>query len=110
MFQFTLPHGERPRDGHGIGLLLEVSIHAPAWGATEDGLKAARDVLVSIHAPAWGATAPPKRPPLAPLSFNSRSRMGSDPARPPPQNRPMHVSIHAPAWGATGNRAQRESR
>jgi len=33
-----------------------VSIHAPAWGATYDGLKLIFDYLVSIHAPAWGAT------------------------------------------------------
>ena len=33
-----------------------VSIHAPAWGATQrDGLLRSFDA-VSIHAPAWGAT------------------------------------------------------
>ncbi len=101
-FQSTPPHGgrrsayaaeagrrarfnPRPRMG-GDGQVLvigraaeEVSIHAPAWGATEalcgraDGVGA-----VSIHAPAWGATLPCLR-----------------------RGQARHVSIHAPAWGAT---------
>ncbi len=33
-----------------------VSIHAPAWGATEYEEANYREELVSIHAPAWGAT------------------------------------------------------
>ncbi len=34
-----------------------VSIHAPAWGATDIGGEIGRINKVSIHAPAWGATA-----------------------------------------------------
>ena len=35
---------------------MEISIHAPAWGATpERGTDGGRRVI-SIHAPAWGAT------------------------------------------------------
>ena len=34
-FQSTLPRGERHRKGHIKNRLREVSIHAPAWGATE---------------------------------------------------------------------------
>ena len=34
----------------------EVSIHAPAWGATSAHHGACIDKQVSIHAPAWGAT------------------------------------------------------
>ena len=33
-----------------------VSIHAPAWGATDSSLRFAAMRFVSIHAPAWGAT------------------------------------------------------
>ena len=33
-----------------------VSIHAPAWGATEAVQRVAVMSDVSIHAPAWGAT------------------------------------------------------
>ena len=76
-FQFTLPHGERhrrPRQGRDVARFNsrsrmgsdpvrpeetignEVSIHAPAWGAT--CVSACSDIkrAVSIHAPAWGAT------------------------------------------------------
>ena len=33
-----------------------VSIHAPAWGATGDAIAVQYVQNVSIHAPAWGAT------------------------------------------------------
>ena len=33
-----------------------ISIHAPAWGATEDTCSAVPRGKISIHAPAWGAT------------------------------------------------------
>ena len=93
------PHGaiQTPRGGS----FREVSIHAPAWGAT-DALLADfqesilfqsthprgvrlrhswlqyRPLAVSIHAPTWGAT--------------SREAGSSQEFR---------VSIHAPTWGAT---------
>ena len=55
-----------------------VSIHAPAWGATVDGIHSSITITVSIHAPAWGAT-------LASIWSYLLAL----------------VSIHAPAWGAT---------
>ena len=81
----------------------DVSIHAPAWGATGWSLPPARKTasfnprtrvgcdllhgcfaahagLVSIHAPAWGATrTPPSSRPAWP-SFNPRTRVGCDTA------------------------------
>jgi len=33
-----------------------VSIHAPAWGATQNNQEEIQEEFVSIHAPAWGAT------------------------------------------------------
>ena len=33
-----------------------ISIHAPAWGATDRRLQTALEHEISIHAPAWGAT------------------------------------------------------
>ena len=56
----------------------QVSIHAPAWGATNQADQNYWWWNVSIHAPAWGATCMP-----------------SDSAE------EESVSIHAPAWGAT---------
>ena len=55
-----------------------VSIHAPAWGATQLLLDMEDMQPVSIHAPAWGATIREYGYPLI-----------------------SKVSIHAPAWGAT---------
>ena len=77
LFQSTPPHGGRPPNkgessparcfnprprmgGDAVPefsrVLFQVSIHAPAWGATQQNEKMLRGLLVSIHAPAWGAT------------------------------------------------------
>ena len=55
-----------------------VSIHAPAWGATNADWVIALRGKVSIHAPAWGAT-------MVIINIHKGN----------------YVSIHAPAWGAT---------
>ena len=75
-FQSTLPRGERPSMS-ALKYRLEVSIHAPARGATTDS-----DQFYGLD------------------MFNPRSRAGSDPKAQAcwPQAR---VSIHAPARGAT---------
>ena len=78
-FQFTLPRGERHQPPSRHRSPNQVSIHAPAWGATRR--RSARRW--------WTAR------------FNSRSRVGSDNNA---GHAPIdfgHVSIHAPAWGAT---------
>ena len=78
---------------------------------------------VSIHAPAWGATRSPAVASAWPLSFNPRTRVGCDErkrqfSRAAKMFQSTHprgvrhpdgmrlrvmaiVSIHAPAWGAT---------
>ena len=83
-----------------MSLSREISIHAPAWGATTPRLSRAAwrsfqstrprgarqerpglfvlSYTISIHAPAWGAT-------VAVVGLRALSR----------------ISIHAPAWGAT---------
>ena len=35
---------------------LDISIHAPAWGATESVREVGKQTVISIHAPTWGAT------------------------------------------------------
>ena len=35
---------------------INISIHAPAWGATLDIIIDKLGEVISIHAPAWGAT------------------------------------------------------
>ena len=57
---------------------FQISIHAPAWGATTLHLLAQEKLIISIHAPAWGAT-------------EVMRSVGQD----------IFISIHAPAWGAT---------
>ena len=61
-FQFTLPHGERLADFRACNALSDVSIHAPARGATGGVCLSLSCVNVSIHAPAWGATRSPLHP------------------------------------------------
>ena len=98
-FQFTLPRGERPTTRQEILRDMEVSIHAPARGATGLTTELSQLIGVSIHAPARGATGNygwdadeyrfqftlPRgerlrglSPPLLVSCFNSRSREGSD--------------------------------
>ena len=101
-FQSTHPRGVRLPRRKQQPFPQQVSIHAPAWGATWAGGRfyfqlrsfnprtrvgcdpQIRDIFyptvaVSIHAPAWGATTTRKW-----------------------QDQNGQVSIHAPAWGATG--------
>ena len=83
-------------------MTMDVSIHAPAWGATvSDGMRQYPAPIVSIHAPAWGAT---------PLPQGNREWVGTFQSTPPRGGRldglqesinGAEVSIHAPAWGAT---------
>ena len=106
-------------------MTLDVSIHAPAWGATSGisacspshpmfqsthprGVRPAqggsfeRWRRVSIHAPAWGATRAVcsiQRPRCG--SFNPRTRVGCDLVFTVADAIAAIVSIHAPAWGAT---------
>ena len=80
-FQSTHPRGVRPARHAYITDGSQVSIHAPAWGATPAIPPTAAPTPVSIHAPAWGATATV----LLTLAAGPK------------------VSIHAPAWGATSH-------
>lgn len=55
------PANPRARVGHDFGGRfatsgLEISIRAPAWGATSEAHRRALPERVSIRAPAWGAT------------------------------------------------------
>ena len=82
-------------------LMSRISIHAPAWGATETYLKREGNANISIHAPAWGATMDARR------SIGNYCRFQS--TLPHGERRGAYytaecrdtISIHAPAWGAT---------
>ena len=77
LFQSTLPRVERPFDRLADGLPSDISIHAPASGATP------RNPWYSLH-----------------NYFNPRSREWSDGTDGPERKRTA-ISIHAPASGAT---------
>ena len=56
MFQSTRPRGARHDLDKNFKANVDVSIHAPAGGATLDSYWRIRNGSVSIHAPAGGAT------------------------------------------------------
>ena len=77
-----------------------ISIHAPAWGATDDKRIIVPRVRISIHAPAWGATTITLMPVIAAsISIHAPAwgATSGDIVNVPPSV----ISIHAPAWGAT---------
>ena len=55
-FQSTHPHGVRQIEDGKLAEDSQVSIHAPARGATSGRAQTATELAVSIHAPARGAT------------------------------------------------------
>ena len=78
------PRARVGRDGRAWAQVItfEVSIRAPAWGATwSEGRHAVRKQGVSIRAPAWGATPPTPAPPGTACGFNPRARVGRDGVR-----------------------------
>ena len=84
-----------------IDYLGGISIHAPAWGATDDGNAIGLQIItfqsthprgvrlenyvvfyfcigISIHAPAWGATRRTAEAAQPHPDFNPRTRVGCD--------------------------------
>ena len=81
--------------------IFNVSIHAPVKGATLKMLGQVVGLDVSIHAPVKGATRARSLSSTASISFNSRSREGSDLTKTERNYGNDRVSIHAPVKGAT---------
>ena len=77
-FQSTLPRGERLLLRPVDDIVINISIHAPARGATEKNLYLESIKKISIHAPARGATSMSPRSGSSSSNFNPRSREGSD--------------------------------
>ena len=123
LFQSTLPRGERPRPDFGRSSASEISIHAPARGATfelpdqsfelgnfnprsregSDGM-----IVFTIHSTKdfnprsrEGSDTNGLRLYANNNDFNPRSREGSDYFA-PNFFYSVQISIHAPARGATG--------
>ena len=100
-FQSTLPRRERPQARADREQLSDISIHAPAKGATAKAEYLTRTFDISIHAPAKGATISRLPASFFLIHFNPRSREGSDRDLPKDMRLLSHISIHAPAKGAT---------
>ena len=120
-FQSTLPRGERRYVRVSTGK-QDISIHAPARGATRIRTGDERGFYISIHAPARGATISVLQSSIGKIfqstlprgerrvvssngvcigtDFNPRSREGSDKVL-CFANLFSKISIHAPARGAT---------
>ena len=108
--------------------VLHVSIHVPAWGATTEFLAMRLPTMFQSTLPRGERPDVPNAPLMARVSFNPRSRVGSDGAKQynpsrrgsfNPRSRVgsdireqaeeigrLRVSIHAPAWGATKDPAE----
>ena len=102
-FQSTLPYGERQRPDTGELITKFVSIHAPVWGATRELEKILRDEVSFNPRSRMGSDSSRAAEKGGSVCFNPRSRMGSDGIL-FSSHRFKKVSIHAPVWGATGKR------
>ena len=102
------PRAREGRDTRKLfeaGTDAEVSIHAPARGATSQYCTSGMGKqCVSIHAPARGATKTNKIVVYDHNRFNPRAREGRDLVNDKSNVFTVHVSIHAPARGATLSR------
>ena len=81
--------------------LSNVSIHAPARGATACFARSLAMIEVSIHAPARGATPRKMIRIMIPTQFRSTPPRGGRLSDPWQFYHGRGVSIHAPARGAT---------
>ncbi len=66
------------QNSEGLTDHVGISIHAPAKGATRGTAPISGGIQISIHAPAKGATRQKLQTLLCTLNFNPRSREGSD--------------------------------
>ena len=78
LFQSTHPYGVRLEISEKNADGIEISIHAPVWGATTRNKKYEMRWYISIHAPVWGATNQNTNSNNGLLDFNPRTRMGCD--------------------------------
>ena len=103
VFQFTRPRGARRLGPCGIWFRYNVSIHAPARGATEAVRRWDIAWTFQFTRPR-GARRSLRAGDCVGGSFNSRAREGRDPVRDAHPREAPAVSIHAPARGATSRK------
>ena len=91
-------------DGAGLGYIPQDEVFQsthPRGVRLRGVVRIPQDIDVSIHAPAWGATRRNSRNTRPCAGFNPRTRVGCDPGGHGGLGPAGKVSIHAPAWGAT---------
>ena len=99
-FQFTLPHGERPRTVRrkvGVVMFQFTLPHGERPASCSSPVRRWAFQFTLPHGERRGRASPLQ----AVAGFNSRSRMGSDLRAVCEVTAKQWVSIHAPAWGAT---------
>jgi len=99
-FQSTRPRGARPPAPATPPIIPEVSIHAPARGATPALSSPFSSFFMFQSTRPRGARLPFSRLYWYIYRFNPRARAGRD-GVPTASGHPYNVSIHAPARGAT---------
>ena len=99
-FQSTRPRGARREKGHGCRSGCDVSIHAPAWGATTVQYVAGYVTKFQSTRPR-GARPTKLTRIIGGGTFQSTRPRGARRSLWSWYRRHAHVSIHAPAWGAT---------
>ena len=100
IFQFQSTHPCGVRRSAALSFSVLIRFNPRTRVGCDDVMGVSRiELNVSIHAPVWGATKPRNDPAFG-LRFNPRTRVGCDIAMPfyPIE---FKVSIHAPVWGAT---------
>jgi len=100
MFQSTRPRGARPGKIVMECRFIDVSIHAPAWGATFLGRAIPGRQSFQSTRPR-GARRCLQAGSTRLHQFQSTRPRGARQKRPQPVVVIQYVSIHAPAWGAT---------
>ena len=96
--------GRDGAQGEGGNLLEEVSIHAPAWGATHAMPTPRRSERCFNPRARVGRDARGRRPIGHLILFQSTRPRGARPSATRVAASNLIVSIHAPAWGATPSR------
>ena len=78
LFQSTRPHGARQGEGHPLGRFVQFQSTRPHGARRDYPYRLIMMQAVSIHAPAWGATQSDSRQTSPTRGFNPRARMGRD--------------------------------
>ena len=101
LFQFTPPRGGRQSHVVVPSCIVPISIHAPAWGATDNGVRIAYGKNLFQFTPPRGGRPFGRLHSLRVRVFQFTPPRGGRHAVNGHRAIKRCISIHAPAWGAT---------